>query len=321
MAKRLSTEDAIARVAQLRESDADAAIEGELRLLLRHRSNYVVAKAAQLAADRGLSIFAEELTTAFHFFMHDPINRDPGCSAKMEIVNALRAFGEPVWDAYLAGAAHVQKEASWGPPIDTAPTLRGMCARALLGLGHADGFRVHAVLLRDNEPAVRAIAVESLAGVPDERSELLLRAHIGYEPLHHIEMDAFEGLMRIAPDASFGFVAKFLHDDELQRVHGAALALGASHHADAFAALKTRWSDSDDETRAMLALPLALLRSDEAFDYLIGEIGDRSERLGEAIVEALALFREDAGRAHTVKRAVADRGGSRLRKRYARHFD
>ena len=138
----------------------------------------------------------------------------------------------------------MQKEPAWGKPIDTAATLRGICGRALIAMGHHDAFRWHAVLLADPEPMTRALAVETLGGVPDERAELLLRCKIarepdpdppmerpagGREPETNVEMDAFDGLMRIAPGESFDFVATYLRDEDRDRVSGAALALGQTH--------------------------------------------------------------------------------------------
>jgi hypothetical protein len=335
MPKRLTTEDALARLAQLRAGEASD-LAAELRPLLKHRSNFVIAKAAALAEERDLAELATDLAAAFPYFMQDCVKRDPGCSAKLAIVNALSRFHDRATDVFIAGVQHVQLEPAWGGPVDTAATMRGLCGRALMAFGHPDAFRWHAVLLADPEPMTRGLAVETLAGVQDERAELLLRAKIAREPDDRepfqrdkharepergIEMDAFDALMKVAPDESFEFVAGYLRDADPDRIRAAALALGASHHPNALPTLTGRWRASDDDTRALLALPIALVRSDESWAFLLDELEADAEPVAESIVEALAIFREDADRATAVRRAVDHRGGRRLQQTYKRHFE
>jgi HEAT repeat protein len=327
MARRLSTEAALAALSALGDTAPEENVEPELRRLLSHKSNYVVAKAVALVQERRAAALAPELIAAFAYFMADPIARDPGCSAKLAIVSALSAFAEPAWEVYLAGVCHVQKEPAWGGPIDTAATLRGNCGRALMGLGHHDAFRWHAVLMADSEPMTRALAVETLGSVYDERAEILLRAKIAREPdtrepERGIEMDAFEALMRIAPEASFDFVAGHLRDDDLERVRGAALALAGTHSPEAFAALRERWiAAARRETREALALPIALVRSDEAFAFLLDALVEARMPLAGALMEALGLFRESPSRSAAVQRILDKRGDPALRQCLRQYFD
>ena len=105
--------------------------------------------------------------------------------------------------------------------------VRGICGRGLMAMGHYGAFRLHALLLADPEPATRAMAVETLATVPDERAELLLRCKIGAgpdprpldireynvrDPEVGIELDAYEALMKVAPAESFDLLAGYLRD-------------------------------------------------------------------------------------------------------------
>lgn len=334
MSKRLTTEAALARIAELRASAACS--DADLRPLLKHRSNFVIAKAAALAEEYSLTDLAQELAEAFPYFMQDPIKRDPGCSAKLAIVNALSRMHEPASEVFLAGVRHFQPEPAWGGPIDTAATLRALCGRALIAFGHPDAFRWHAVLLGDPEPMTRGLAVETLAGVQDERAELLLRAKIAREkdprqpndpeaesrePERGIEMDAFDALMKIAPEDSFDFVAGYLLDADPDRVRAAALAIGASHHADAFSTLCERWRVSKDDVRALLALPIALIRSPDSWDFLLDTLSGANDTVAESIVEALAIFREDDRRAAQVRDLIERRGIPRLQRAYQRHFE
>ncbi len=336
MAARQTTEAALAAVAKLAETDPSENIEAALRPLLTHKSNFVIGKAVALAEARNFTGLAPELVKAFPYFMEECLKRDPGCSAKLAIVNCLLKFEEPAWDVFLAGVRHVQKESAFGGPIDTAATLRAICGLALIAMGHHDAFRWHALLIADPEPMTRMVAVETLAGVPDERAELLLRTKIAREPhpdlLHRpsgsrepeiaIEMAAFEGLMKCAPEASFNLVAGFLRDQDLERVRGAALALGESRRSDAFDLLCERWRwGADWELREALALAIALVRSGAAFDILLEAMRTVPEEHAAGVIEALALYRDTPVRAQAVKAVVDARTSRRLAQMYRKAFE
>lgn len=336
MAARLTTEAALAAVAKLADTDPSENIGAALRPLLAHKSNFVIGKAVALAQERSLTNLGPDLIKAFPYFMEDCLKRDPGCSAKLAIVNCLLRFEEPAWEVFLAGVRHVQKEPAFGEPIDTAATLRALCGRALIAMGHHDAFRWHALLIADPEPMTRMMAVETLAGVPDERAELLLRTKIVREPhpdpLHRpsgarepettVEMAAFEGLMKCAPDASFDLVAGFLRDSDLERVRGAALALGESRRPDALDMLCEKWRwGADWEHREVLALAIALVRSDAAFDFLREALETVPEEYAPALIEALAVYRDTPARAQAVLAVVETRNSRRLTKIFRKAFD
>ncbi len=333
----MSTEDALAVLAALADTDPAQSIETELRLLLTHKSNFVVGKAVALAESRNITSVAPELIKAFPYFMSDCLKRDPGCSAKLAIANCLIGFGEPAWDIFLAGVRHVQMEPAFGGPVDTAATLRAMCGRGLIAMGHHDAFRWHAALLADSEAMTRAIAVETLANAPEERSELLLRAKIGpppdlgapekriydvRDPERGIEMDAFQALMKIAPDESFDFIAGYLRDGDPERVRAAALALGESRKPEALELLCERWRwNVKWEPREPLALAIALVRSDEAFQFLLDALVNVPEVHAGFLLDALAVFRETPARTAKVKHVIESRQSRGLMQAYRKAFE
>lgn len=329
MAARLTTEAALAAVAKLADVEPSKNIETALRPLLAHTSNFVIGKAVALAEARDLKGVAPDLIKAFPYFMEDCAKRDPGCSAKLAMVNCLLKFEEPAWEVFLAGVRHVQKEPAFGGPVDTAATLRAICGRALIAMGHHDAFRWHTLLIADPEPMTRMMAVETLAGVPDERAELLLRTKIAREPHHGardpevtVEMAAFEGLMKSAPDASLNLVAGFLHHDDLELVHGAALALGESRRPEAFAVLCERWNwHGDWDLREALALAIALVRSEEAFAFLLEALENVPGPYAPALLEALAVYRDTPARAAQVKEIIEARNSRRLAQAYRKAFE
>src|SRR2546426_3809056 len=145
----------------------DAATLALVRDSLAHRSNHVVARAADLSA------LAPARSTAFPRSREDPVRRDPGCVAKTGIVHALLSFGDAAAsDVFLRGAVHVQREPAFGPPIDTAPELRATSAMGLVVTGHPAALTVCVGLLVDPEPtAEREASADSWpAAVPTSRS-------------------------------------------------------------------------------------------------------------------------------------------------------
>src|SRR5689334_10731698 len=127
---------ALAGLAEAARTPTDPVALERIRAGLAHRNNHVVGRAARAVGDAGLAALAPELIGAFPRFLTDPVRRDPGCVAKTEIVRALLALELPAPDVTLAGVAHVQREPAFGPPIDTAPELRGLSAMALVVTGH-----------------------------------------------------------------------------------------------------------------------------------------------------------------------------------------
>lgn len=160
--------------AQLQELDAlgaalpDAEARAEVRRYLGNRSNVVVARAAKLLVDATHTDAPDpaaeaELTEAFHRFLANPVKTDPGCMAKLAVVEALRALDRPDPGVFRVGLRHVQLEPTWGGRSDTAAPLRAACALGLVEAG-ADGVLDElAVLLADPEPDARVGAARALA--------------------------------------------------------------------------------------------------------------------------------------------------------------
>ena len=103
----------------------------DFRKALTDRNNYYVSKAAAMVAARSLAELIPDLLAAFDRFMIDPVKTDPQCWAKNAIAKAAKDLGLDDASFYLRGLKHVQFEPGWGPPADTAGTLRGMCGFAL----------------------------------------------------------------------------------------------------------------------------------------------------------------------------------------------
>src|ERR1700736_2406988 len=132
MSKRDPTEEALERLSALKASANDSIVAKELKPYLANRSNLAVAKAAKIAGERGLASLIPEMVSTFHRLMKDPQRLDKRNAALTEIAAALYQMDYREPEVYRIGIRHVQLEGSFGPPVDVAAALRGICAQALV---------------------------------------------------------------------------------------------------------------------------------------------------------------------------------------------
>jgi len=300
----------------LRQPHEDAAL-ALVRASLAHRSNHVVARAARGAREADLTGLAPDLVTAFPRFLGDPVRRDPGCVAKTEIARALASFTYPAPDVYLPGAAHVQREPAYGPPIDTAPELRATCATALVLTDHPAALATCVGLLVDPEPAARAGGLRGLAasGRPDVAHAIRLFALRGDDD-PGVLAEAFAGILLLSTDDPVAFVAGRLAGDDRDVARAAAVALGEARRRDANAALRERLPDEPrPDVRHAILLALATSRDDESFDFLLSVIAQGAPADAKAAADALGLYRHDESLQQRVQAALDARRPTRHRAR------
>ena len=117
-------EEQLAALEQLRVEPPQASIE-PLRKALTHRSNYIVAKAADLVREFRLPELIPELLVAFDRCFGNPIKTDPQCWAKNAISRALAALGHggtPVAQEGVGSAKiHVKKTRICAIAMEGAP--------------------------------------------------------------------------------------------------------------------------------------------------------------------------------------------------------
>lgn len=291
----------------LREEPSAAGVE-EVRKLLAHRSNHIVARAAAVAEAWKRDDMAEALAVVFFRFLERGSETDKGCGAKLAIVTALSSFEYANDRLYLAGVKHVQMEPVFGGVEDTAGALRGACLQALATTHYAFAHLELAALLMDRRPEARRAAVSTAAWMADDRAEVALRVKaLAGDNEPDVLADAFQALMRFAPERSVEFVARFLDAEELV-AEGAALALGESHREDAWAELRRAWDrPARPNRRAFLLLPMALMRTDESFTFLLGVLREERASLAAWAASALSLYAGDAKRVEEIRDAAAGR--------------
>jgi hypothetical protein len=316
------TEDSLEELHHLRGRLPSTEAAAELRVYLRHKSNLVAAKAAQLAREFEVSEVRSELVGAFGRFMQDPAKTDRGCSAKTEIVRALESFGATEGAVFLTGIRHIQMEGSFGPPIDTAAGLRAASAMGLVHMYHPDAMLETVSLLVDREADARVGAVRALAWSGWPESVPLLRLKVlQVDRSVDVMGECFTALLAIAPGSSVDFVARNLDSPDAAVAEAAALALGESHLAAAVEALVTKWGVHPTETlRSALVAALALARTDSAFDFLFSKIETTNEKIALEIVSALALYRHDDRIRNRIAALVEQRQSDALRKAFTASF-
>jgi hypothetical protein len=284
-----------------------------LRKALHDRSNYFVSKAAALAAELAMQDLIPDLVEAFDRFMVDPVKSDPQCWAKNAIAKALKDLGYSDTDFFLRGIKHIQLEPVWGGAEDTAATLRGASALALVTcpLPRLEILEHLADLLAaDPAKTVRADAAVAIAQLAGPDSALLLRFKaLSGDREAEVTGQCLMSLLDISP-AYVPFVAGFL-DSKVEDVpHEAASALGGSNDASAVAVLAERYRARPDPvlTRAIL-LSLAASRHAGAADFLLEVIAKSEFDHAVHALQALnaSRFRDDyRDRAATAIRGRAD---------------
>ena len=323
MAKAPPTEDALKAILAIREAPEKHDLKRDLAPFLHHKSNHVLAAAATTAERLEAGALAQDLVDAFGELMQNPAKRDQGCMALLAIAKALVAMEQDAARVYFLGIRHVQMEGSFGPPVDAAAELRGVCAQGLARMPHPDALEECVTLLADREPAARAGAVRAIADSGSREGALLLRLKaLTGDKSTEVMAECFAALLRLAPAPSLDFVAKFLCESSDEIAEAAAFALGESHLPAAFGLLHTAWeATADPERKRMLLLAVAMLRLDEAVDFLLARVNEDSERAAADAVAALAMYARDEAIRERVQASVESRNSAALRGAFSREFE
>lgn len=313
MAAARSFDEKRARIRALASAPADEA-RAELKKYLADKNAYLVGEAAEAVKKQELSELVPDLAAAFLRLLEDGAKNDKGCLGKNRVVEALLSFDAHEPDVYMAGLRHVQKEGSYPEPVDTAAGLRGLCAHALFHIHHPAALLEVAPMLFDEEPVARSEAAAALggSGLDGAAAVLHLKVLVGdREP--DVMGAAYKGLLRIHPERYMPLVAGALKGGGDLVVEAAALALGESRAQGAFEALRRGWERHRGGRAAEgVALGIALLRSDQANEFLVSLVEGAPEGDAATALSALALHRHDEALAARLAGIVPKRKSRRL---------
>jgi hypothetical protein len=321
MAKSDPVEKALNELGTLRNAITPPSI-ADLHPYLGNRSNLVVAKAAKIAGELHVGEVIPDLVAAFQRLMKDPQKLDKRCAATTEIVAALYELDYSSHEVYLCGLHHVQHEASYGPPVDTAAAMRGMCAQGLLRTHHPDAMLEVVQLLVDPEPPARLGAVRALALNGGEAGALLLRLKVltgDEEP--EVLGECFSGLLTAVPEQSLRFVAEYIDHHQETTAEAAIWALGESRLAPAADLLKEKFERTVNRSlRKVVLAALAASRLNESLDFLYSQLRSANQQIAVDVLEALAPYASNDSIRQVVARTVEERGQSQLTDVFRRHF-
>lgn len=298
---------------RLRDAAPDA---DSLRKYLRHKSNFLVAKAAKIAAAQGLNSLIPDMLQAYPRFVADAAKSDPQCWAKLALVNALAELGHDDSVPYLQGLAHIQMEPVWGGQADSAGGLRAACAQALVNCRSLGDVQVLTYLtdaLADADKGVRVSAAHAIGRIPrpEAAPPLRLKALMGDEE-PEVTGTCFSSLLQIDADAGVEFVGRFLKGGG-DAAAEAAMALGESKSEAALQALLRHFpAERDALLKETIITAAALTKQNEAFVFLTELIENDSVFSGAAVkvLAALGIPAEVRGR---LELEAARSGNARLK--------
>jgi len=298
-----SLEEQLDRLAELRGQPPSPEGRAEAAKCLNSKMNLVAAKAARIAGAWQAAELEPELLAAFDRFMVKPETTDKRCAAKVEILKALCKLEYSSPSVFRRGLQHIQMEPTWGGSVDTAAEVRALGAMGLAQTNYPDALEEIVPLLLDRERDARIGAVRAIgaSGLPGASLLLRLKALSGDEP--EVLGECFAALLRAAPAQSLEFVAKSLDHHEEAVAEAAALALGDSRLESAFGALRDAFERSRARPRRTLLLAIALLRRENAIDYLLDLVQNGESQASADAVAAFAMYEKDPNLRERLDRA------------------
>jgi len=305
-------EQQLERLSLLRESAPDEAMLAALRKALNDRTNLVVAKAASVAESLALRSLVPDLLAAFDRLFENPAKTDPQCWGKNALSKALKNLEYSESRPFLLGLQHVQMEPVWGTRVDTAITLRGTSALALVScsdLPREEKLRNLVRALTDRETPVRIDAVRALESMEGIESALLLRLKIQTGDREAaVTGQALESLLNLEGEAGVSFVSGFLMASSEEIREEAALALGASRLPGALAVLIEAWKNPlRASLREAILRAAGASRQQPAIEFLIGIVRESPPADALAALKALEFAGGSAELQKRIEEAVAGR--------------
>lgn len=296
MAKPRKLEQLLAQLDPVRRDPHAPESTIALQQILASKYPFAVAQAAKIVGEAERYDLIPDLVAAFERCMTKPVETDPGCTAKLKIVDALYRMEYSNEALFLRGIRHIQPEPIWGGSEDTAAALRGTCALGLVRMNYPQVMSELADLLADPKQdarmaAARAIAYSGdlLAGVP------LLRLRIQVGDTAPVLSDCFLALLQLCPESSsLALIRRFLTSDLNEVAEVAVLALGESRLPESFPVLQSWWQQTQiPELRQTALTAIALLRQDDAISFLLGLIRKGEIPDAKSAIAALSIYQQD----------------------------
>ena len=291
--RKLKTEEKIEALRQCIEQGPKAQAQECLKKALNEKSNFLVAKAAEWAAEQLAYDLIDDLIAAFERFMHDALSTDKTCAAKRAIGRALYDLEYDNAAFYRKYLSYQQMEPVWGGSVDTAVDLRCTCALGLVASNDPRAVLHVVELLHDSEHQARLGAVKAIELIQPFHTEIVLRHKIlqgDDEP--EVIAQCFSSLAKAAPEESLEFISGFLTSDIDVLRESAGLALGESRLDEALDLLieESENLSSFDRLIPSFYRAIALQRKDKAYDYLLDKIAHSAADQASHAIAALSMY-------------------------------
>ncbi len=294
-----------AQIAKLHQAKADPTSDlGRTMLVevLNSQHSIAIAQAAKLIGQWEIHALVPPLVTTFDRLMEKAADRDPGCRAKAEIADCLYRLDCREADIFLPGIRHVQLEPVYGGQVDTAPKLRGLCALGLVRMNYPDVMVELADLLADPEIEARVGAARAIAYSENPLGIALLRLRIKVGDSPIVLGECVAALIQLSPDRGLPIAADFLEagwreSDDREAIETAevmALVLGESRLPEALPLLQAWWQrTTHPDLRQTGLLAIAMLRRDEAIQWLLQLLAEAPKPDATGALKALGLYQND----------------------------
>ena len=273
----------------------------------------LVAAAARAAQDLGSPELGPAVASALSRSLiqldEHGHKADPGCTAKLALVEALDALA-PREDGLLLRCARL-RQWEWDPGVqarvDVAGRVRARAALALVNRDHPASTLILAEHLGDDDARLRQETVDTLGYLRGEVAVALLALRLAAgEPDPEVRGAVFAGLIKLNPDYGVQKAIAALESDDPDDRSCAALALAASHLPTAAPALIAwRARSITAAERALAITALGMHRSEAARDTLLDEIAEGDRVCVEAAIHALATFSRNPELDHHLRAAAA----------------
>jgi HEAT repeat protein len=322
MATRLSLDDKLAALRELRGRTLMSEQQAELKKYLGDRSNLVVAASAELAGENALLELTPDLEAAFGRFLVNPLKDDKLCRAKIAIVQALDKMEHQRPDVFEKASTYEQHEPVWGGSEDTAAPLRAAALIALARIEPSGSLPRLVDAMVDPLKDVRIAAAQALGYVGTEAAGLVLRlkARMG-DADPEVLSECLSGLLAANSREYLPFVTGFLEPDEPARCEAASLALGKSRLPDALDPLKACWPRClSTGLKERILLSIAMMRLPAAIDHLLEIVASDSEKDAAAAMSALKIHNYDPRLCERLELVVRKSGSRTLRTLFDRDF-
>jgi hypothetical protein len=298
--------EAISRLAALRGIDDRKALADGLASALGERSSYVIGRAAELAAERGVRDAVPAVVAALDRNLRDPKSDDVGAAAAHQLVRALITLeaGYEAEEAALRATRHAKWESVYGGAVDVAVAVRGNACILLAAMGSTQALRAASELLAEPDlrpprervswPA-RADAAKALAMIGSDGAAAVLRFKLligDTEP--NVLGDCLAGLLAIERDAALPLAERMLtNDGDPSQNEAALLALGGWRDPRALGVIRAHESRflPDPNARELYLALVAMTRRPEAIDYLFDLAKHGPRDVHPAAVAALEPLR------------------------------